>query len=757
MAWKNIKIQGKFVIGFGSIILLLIALSVISIINIQQIISNAETVISGNKLKSTIIQREVDHLNWESQLSDYLTNKNVTELTVQTDETLCGFGKWYYGEGRREAEALVPQLTSTLLEIEPFHTALHKSAIAIEENYSSIEVSLGNFLREKKVDHLNWKLKLIDFITDSEKTELDIQLDPAKCDLGKWLYSGNISTLLSEHPQLNEIYRNILPVHEDLHQSAETIEGLVSNGNTDDALEHYHEVSEPRAEETLGHIDDFIRWHNTELLDMEKSRTIFSTDTVNSLKGIQSKFGEMISIVNENIMTEDVMLSSGQEAAATLLIISLVIGVISIIVAFVLATTIIRPILKCVTFAEEISLGDLDASLDIVQKDQIGRLCDSLRKVLKGFRDKADVISSIAEGDLTAQIVTLSEKDGLGLSLQKMKTDLNMLIGQIVSAVDQMSSGAEQIAEASQNLSEGAATQASSTEEVSVMVNQISGQAAQNSDNSAQAKGISEKATLDAEKGNRNMADVVSIMEKINGGADETKKIVKVIDDIAFQINLLALNANVEAARAGKYGKGFAVVADEVRNLAVKSAQAAKETSEKVEESIKNITNGSNAVQVSAEQLVEIVKGSRRVSEILEEIAAASKSQDDGISQATGGLDQIDKITQENTGNAEETAAAAEELSSQSLQLKNLVERFKLESSDIREERVKSITYNAMNTSSLSEKRFIPEKRKPLQPGERSPVYSGLKVPAGEDSSTGIKPVNPADVISLDDNDFDQF
>jgi|GEM_PF-561027 len=746
MAWKNIRIEGKFVIGFGSIILLLAALSIVSIMNIQQIVSNAEMVIDGNKLKSEIIQREVDHLNWATDLSNYITDDNIVELTVQKDPTLCGFGKWYYGEGRIEAEKLVPQLASVLRDIEAHHTKLHESAATIEEHYTTIDASLGNFLREKKVDHLIWKGMLLDYITDDDVNKLTIQKDPAKCDLGLWLYSNNITELIAEHSELNSLYRDIIPVHESLHQSATAIENLMEIEGKSAALEHYHGNTEIYAEETLSIINDFISWHDGEMQDMAQSRNIFATETVLALSSVQGKLREVIDLTNNNIMTDDIMLASGQSASATLLIISIIIGISAILIAFILASTIIRPIIKCVNFAEQISTGDLEASLDIVQKDQIGALCDSLRKVLQGFREKAEIVGYFADGDLRAEVSTLSEKDGLGISLQRMKTDLNLLIGQIVTAVDQISSGAEQIAQASQNLSEGAASQASSTEEVSVMVNQISGQAAQNSENSAQARGISEKATLDAEKGNKNMAEVVELMEKINGGADDTKKIVKIIDDIAFQINLLALNANVEAARAGKYGKGFAVVADEVRNLAVKSAQAAKETSEKVEESIKNIKNGSEAVKISATQLGEIVNGSQKVSEILEEIAAASKSQDDGISQATSGLDQIDKITQENTGSAEETAAASEELSSQSLQLKGLVDRFKLENSAIHNGPVKSIGFNNNRTKATGNSYA------------NNAYTAGTTASEKKDSlSTGIKPVNPADVISLDDNDFDQF
>ncbi|MBN2655476.1 MAG: CZB domain-containing protein [Spirochaetales bacterium] len=761
MAWKDVKVQRKFALGFGSIIIMLIGTSLVSIYLIQQIVSNAGQVIEGNNLKSDIIQKEVDHLNWQKTLSLYVNDSTGKVASVQTDPDKCLFGLWLNSQERKAAENLVPSLAPMLQELETYHEQLHDSARKIEQIHTVFDPDLGNILRESKNIHLEWNLGFLDFITGEEAVVNYADSELETCELTQWIASSGAANLLSHHRELQQMISELETAHNAVHEGIAGIGQELADGNLEKASESYYGSYGKSMADLINSLDKLITWQDKELQNRQRSMQIFSTETRDALINVQNIMHDMVDTVSENILSEDDMLESARVGAQKLLISSLIIIFAAIVSAVILTLSLLRPIIKCVGFADQVSSGDLKATLGIDQKDQIGELAESLRRVLKGFREKAEIVERFAEGDLTAEVATLSDKDGLGISLKKMKRDLNELIGQVVASVDQITSGAEQIAQASQSLSEGAATQASSTEEVSVMVNEISGQAAQNADNASQAKSISEKATIDAEKGNESMKAVVALMEKINTGADETKKIVKVIDDIAFQINLLALNANVEAARAGKYGKGFAVVADEVRNLAVKSAQAARETSDMMEESIGNIQNGYSAVLKSAEQLREIVTGSRQVTEILEEIAAASRNQDDGISQATGALDLIDKITQENTGNAEETASASEELSSQSLQLKGLVERFKLEKT----EAPKPLPGRPIPVRKPGALKSLPEKGfgKPAEKKEnflKSGQFSGensFDKQPGNSFSTGIKPVNPSEVISLDDNDFDQF
>ncbi len=425
-------------------------------------------------------------------------------------------------------------------------------------------------------------------------------------------------------------------------------------------------------------------------------------------------------------------------SSVVIIAIGLAIAVLlAIIIAVFLTISIVRALQKGVDFAKEIALGDLQTVLDVKQRDEVGILADALREMQKSLQYKADKIEQIANKDLTIDIEKASEKDGLGASLILMKDSLHELLSQVNDAVDQVASGSDQVSQASQNLSQGATEQASSLEEISSSITEVNSQSKQNADNATEANGLAKQATIDAEGGNEQMKELVEAMNRINASSDEINKVVKVIDDIAFQINLLALNANVEAARAGKYGKGFAVVAEEVRNLAVRAAEAVKETSSMVEDSISNIKEGNELVDRTATQLDSIVTGSSKVAEFLGEIASASKEQAQAIDQITEGLDQIDQVTQGNTASAEESASAAEELAGQAQQLKAMIETFKLDDQEGR-------------------KVYLEDKRS-QKPRTAAPVQPQAKAPAQSRQQTAINPVGPSEVINLDDDDFDSF
>lgn len=288
----------------------------------------------------------------------------------------------------------------------------------------------------------------------------------------------------------------------------------------------------------------------------------------------------------------------------------------------------------------------------------------------------------MADGDFTVDSVCEAEYTGgfhpLLVSFRGIADKLNDTMQQINQSSTQVASGSQQVASGSQALSQGATEQASSVQELASTINEISNRIKQNADNAQNANEKAGSISTEMNVSNEKMHQMIQAMEDITSCSNEIGKIIKTIEDIAFQTNILALNAAVEAARAGTAGKGFAVVADEVRNLASKSADASKDTSALIENSLKAVENGTRIADETAKSLYQAVNDVNEMAGIIGQISQASIAQADSIAQITIGVDQISSVVQTNSATAQESAAASEELSSQSQLMKNLVGRFKL-------------------------------------------------------------------------------
>jgi len=261
---------------------------------------------------------------------------------------------------------------------------------------------------------------------------------------------------------------------------------------------------------------------------------------------------------------------------------------------------------------------------------------------------------------------------GIGFSVTISKP-IRKMMGRLSEDAEHTAAVSDQITAASQQLSQGASEQAATLEETASSMEQINAMTRQNADNASKADQLAQGTRSSAEDGNKAMGSMQEAMSAINQSSGQISKIIKTIEEIAFQTNLLALNAAVEAARAGEHGKGFAVVADEVRNLAQRASAAAKDTAVMIDDSVQKTKNGAEIAQKSGEALQSIVTNVKKVADIISEIAQASKEQSNGISQVTTAINQMNKVMQENAAAAEQSAASSQELVTQAESLKKAV------------------------------------------------------------------------------------
>ncbi|MDE5864719.1 MAG: HAMP domain-containing protein [Lachnospiraceae bacterium] len=328
--------------------------------------------------------------------------------------------------------------------------------------------------------------------------------------------------------------------------------------------------------------------------------------------------------------------------------------------------------------AEQISIGRVDINLEKHNNDEFGQLIDKYQKVVDNVRYQSQIAEEVANGNLLVTVNPKSDEDVLGSSLKKLVERNLHAMSNINDAAYQVTTTSSQVASASEALAQGSTEQASAIEEITASITDIADKTKKNAEEADNAARLVSNAIEDVKRGNQQMQDMMNAMRDINAASESISKIIKVIDDIAFQTNILALNAAVEAARAGDAGKGFAVVAEEVRNLAAKSASAASETAELIEDSIQKVADGSDIADATANALEAITEAVKNSEQIIISIADASNNQANTISQIEQAVSQVSQVVQTNSATSEECAAASVELSNQAGRMRELLSVYHL-------------------------------------------------------------------------------
>ena len=491
--------------------------------------------------------------------------------------------------------------------------------------------------------HYSWVENLCSAVTLG--TEFTGSKDYQGCVLGKWFYGSDLSGVSSDILQLIE---EMKPIHQAIHESAQTILD-VNQSDPEEARRIYQEVTKANVVKLVGILDQVAAITEEQVSDNESS---------------------LMSAVS---MTELISFLT-----------ILVILVVCVLLLLYVIGSIIKPLQTVTESSRNLSEGNLDFHIDVNSENEIGVLADSLNTSVQNLKlyisDITEVLDDMAAGNLgrESHIQYIGDFVQIQKAIGAISNELSQTMEQIHSSATQVDSGSNQVAVGAQSLAQGATEQASEVDNLQQMIEQITEQINNNAESAAitteEADKVGEKITIC----NNQMHEMADAMEQISACSGEISKIIKTIEDIAFQTNILALNAAVEAARAGSAGKGFAVVADEVRNLAAKSADAAKDTTQLIEKTLQMVENGSNLTNLTQESLGSVVEGAELVTDQIKIISDASKEQEVAINRIKDSISQISTVIQSNSATSEESAAASEELAGQAQILKGLIGKFQL-------------------------------------------------------------------------------
>lgn len=417
----------------------------------------------------------------------------------------------------------------------------------------------------------------------------------------------------------------------------------------------------------------------------EEALAVYTDDYVEQSTKVRGILGEVVELSRKD--AED-SLARAQEINSGIIwavaVASAVIVASSTVLCMILTKSVVRPISQVRKAAEAIAAGQLNVNLEYHSANELGKLADDIRSTAGALKEYVSEIrtgmQALGSGHLNYQPQVEFKGDfvAVGEALQEISSLLRASMRQIASSAIQVSGGAAQVSVGAQSLAQGASEQAGAVQELAARINEIADGVQANAEHAVHSSRVAEQLGKGLRACSEQMDETLKSIREIRGNSDEINGIVAEIEDIAFRTNILALNASVEASRAGEAGRGFAVVAGEVRRLAAKTSEASKRTAGLIEKNSTAVVEGMTSVSETAKRLDQSVESARQVNQIVGKISGLSVQQADAINQIRKSVEAISEIVQGNSATSEESAAASEELSAQAGILRELVEKFEV-------------------------------------------------------------------------------
>lgn len=422
------------------------------------------------------------------------------------------------------------------------------------------------------------------------------------------------------------------------------------------------------------------KWSDAQTLILGDYTTSYNTCT-NSATALYDDASERAGTFNRNAIQQV------NSSALKLCIVYVLAFAAAIIVSSLTTKAVVTPLKEMQDAATRISEGDLEQKVTYSSKDELGVLADSLRSTTSNLKvivsDINLVLSEMSKGNMIFKTSKpecyVGEFEPVLQSLRMVRQKVGSVLSKINESSEQVSTGSVQVSSSAQALAQGATEQSSEIDQLAITINNIADQVKTNASAAQDASHMAGQSSQQIDQSNEQMQEMRKAMEEIAEKSNQISKIIKAIDDISFQTNILSLNAAVEAARAGAAGKGFAVVASEVKQLAEKSSEAAKDTTALIEGTVSAVERGARLSENTAQSLQAAVDNTKKVTSLIDKISEASNNQASSIDQVTKGISQISAVVQTNSATAEESAAASEELSSQSKILKSMISQFQFD------------------------------------------------------------------------------